>query len=149
VTNNQTGESSTVTVNDFDFTKNALIKMSHNDSKSTFQLISAGEMDYSFQYAGATREQRIFTEAEYAANKYMAPPKVIDYGSMIQSPMPGKIVSVSVEAGDKIMDGQEVCVIEAMKMQNLIKSEREGVVKSVSIIAGESVDVDQVMIEFE
>lgn len=45
--------------------------------------------------------------------------------------MPGSIVSVSVEPGQKVSEGQELIVIEAMKMQNIIKSEREGIIKSV------------------
>lgn len=149
VTNHTTGDSQTVNVNKFGFEKNTLIKIGHNDSHSTFQLLSASEMDYTFQYEGATREMRLFTAEEFEANKYMAPPKVIDYGSMIQSPMPGKIISVSVAPGDEVQDGQEICTIEAMKMQNLIKSERSGVIKTVSVEAGASVDVDEVLIEFE
>ena len=47
------------------------------------------------------------------------------------------------------MDGQELCVMEAMKMQNIIKSEKEGVIKSVQVKAGDSVTVDQLLIEFE
>ena len=62
----------------------------------------------------------------------MAPPKKIDLGRSIISPMPGSIVSVSVEPGQKVTEGQELIVIEAMKMQNIIKSEREGTIKSVS-----------------
>jgi len=48
-----------------------------------------------------------------------------------------------------VQDGQELCVIEAMKMQNVLKSQREGKVKSVTIKAGDSVKVDQLLIEFE
>lgn len=61
----------------------------------------------------------------------MAPPKKIDLGRSVISPMPGSIVSVSVEPGQKVSEGQELIVIEAMKMQNIIKSEREGIIKSV------------------
>ncbi len=48
-----------------------------------------------------------------------------------------------------MVDGQDLCVIEAMKMQNIIKSERDGKIKSVKIVAGDSVAVDQLLIEFE
>lgn len=52
----------------------------------------------------------------------MAAPKKIDYAKSIISPMPGSIISVSVEVGEVVIDGQELLIIEAMKMQNIIKS---------------------------
>jgi len=73
----------------------------------------------------------------------------IDTTRSILSPMPGAVVSVSVKPGDSVVDGQELCIIEAMKMQNILKSEREGVIKSVRVKAGDSVAVDQLLIEFE
>ena len=79
----------------------------------------------------------------------MAPVVKIDTTRSILSPMPGAVVSVSVAPGDKVVDGQELCIIEAMKMQNILKSEREGVIKSVNVKAGDSVAVDELLIEFE
>lgn len=47
---------------------------------------------------------------------HMAPPKKIDYAKSVLSPMPGAVVSINVKEGDPVADGQELCVIEAMKM---------------------------------
>jgi len=66
----------------------------------------------------------------------MPKPTVLDLNKVIISPMPGAIVSVGVEVGQKVQVGQELLVIEAMKMQNLIKAEVEGVVKAVKIKPG-------------
>jgi propionyl-CoA carboxylase alpha chain len=63
--------------------------------------------------------------------------------------MPGAIVNVSVEAGQAVADGQELITIEAMKMQNIIKSQTDGKIKKVLVKPGESVAVDQLLIEFE
>jgi len=79
----------------------------------------------------------------------MAPPVKIDSAKMIMSPMPGAVVSVNVAAGDTVVDGQELCILEAMKMQNVIKAEKNGVIKSVKVKAGDSVTVDELLIEFE
>lgn len=79
----------------------------------------------------------------------MAPPKKIDFAKSIISPMPGQIISINVQKGDKIVDGQELCVMEAMKMQNIIKSEVDGVIKAVHVKTGASVAVDELLIEFE
>jgi len=107
------------------------------------------EVDYKFYFNNGHRELRVLNEREYELDQYMAPPKVIDFSKIVISPMPGKVVSISVEEGDEVQDGQEVCTIEAMKMQNLIKSERSAKVKSVTVKSGDSVEVDQVLIEFE
>jgi propionyl-CoA carboxylase alpha chain len=79
----------------------------------------------------------------------MKVPVKLDTSKMIMSPMPGTIISISVEAGQTVQDGQVLCVIEAMKMQNLIKSQREGKIKSIKVHAGDSVAVDQLLIEYE
>jgi len=79
----------------------------------------------------------------------MAPVVKIDTTRSILSPMPGAVVSVAVQPGDTVVDGQELCIIEAMKMQNILKSEREGVIKSVNVKSGDSVTVDELLIEFE
>ena len=74
--------------------------------------------------------------------------KITNSGTM-PAPMPGAIVSVSVEPGQIVSEGQELFVIEAMKMQNIIKSQVEGKIKRVNVKAGVSVSVDQLLIEFE
>mmetsp|Transcript_3261 Transcript_3261/g.2205 ORF Transcript_3261/g.2205 Transcript_3261/m.2205 type:complete len:80 (-) Transcript_3261:61-300(-) len=79
----------------------------------------------------------------------MPPPKKFDFAKSIISPMPGTIISVSVAPGDTVQDGQELLVIEAMKMQNLIKSEVSGKIKKVNIKPGQAVAVDELLIEFE
>lgn len=79
----------------------------------------------------------------------MAPPKKVDSAKSIISPMPGSIVSVSVEAGQSVAEGQELLIVEAMKMQNIIKSEIEGKVKKVNVKPGQSVAVDELLIEFQ
>ena len=76
-------------------------------------------------------------------------PAVIDYTKSIISPMPGAIVSIDVQAGDVVEDGQQLCIIEAMKMQNVLKSEVSGTIKKVNVKAGDSVVVDEILIEFE
>ena len=72
-----------------------------------------------------------------------------DLSKLIMSPMPGLVVSVDVELGQDVKSGEAVCVVEAMKMQNIIRAEADGVVKAVNVGAGDSVAADEVMVEFE
>ena len=67
----------------------------------------------------------------------------------LAAPMPGTILSVAVKAGDRVHVGQEVCVLEAMKMKNSIKSPREGNISEVAVSAGSSVGYDDPLLRFE
>ena len=67
----------------------------------------------------------------------------------VLSPMPGLLVSLSVEEGVKVLAGEEVAVIEAMKMENVLRASADGVVKTVHAASGDSLSVDQAIIEFE
>ena len=71
-----------------------------------------------------------------------------DTSKIIVSPMPGLVVSLDVTLGQAVKTGETVAVIEAMKMQNIIKAERDGVVKLVGPKAGDSVAADEVLVEF-
>ena len=63
--------------------------------------------------------------------------------------MPGLIVSVSVAEGDEVKAGEELAVLEAMKMENALRADRNGVVAKVHFEAGESVEVDEIIMELE
>jgi propionyl-CoA carboxylase alpha chain len=71
-----------------------------------------------------------------------------DTSRQVISPMPGLMVSVDVVPGQEVKSGEVLAVIEAMKMQNIIRAERDGVIKTVGPKAGDSVAADEVLIEF-
>ena len=66
----------------------------------------------------------------------------------IKAPMPGLIIDLKVKAGDEVKAGNPLLVLEAMKMENVIKSPGDGIVKSVNVEKGKSVEKGQVLIEF-
>ncbi|MCE8006207.1 acetyl/propionyl/methylcrotonyl-CoA carboxylase subunit alpha [Aestuariivita sp.] len=72
-----------------------------------------------------------------------------DTSKMLLCPMPGLIVKVDVEVGDEVQDGQSLCTIEAMKMENILRAERKGVVSKINAGPGDSLAVDDVIMEFE
>ena len=82
----------------------------------------------------------------YKLMPFKAPP---DLSRFVLSPMPGLLADVLVTAGQKVQMGERVAVIEAMKMENVIVAAQTGVVKSVLAKKGESLTVDQLIIEFE
>jgi propionyl-CoA carboxylase alpha chain len=72
-----------------------------------------------------------------------------DTSKMLLCPMPGLIVKVDVEVGDEVQEGQALCTVEAMKMENILRAEKKGVVSKINASAGDSLAVDEVIMEFE
>lgn len=72
-----------------------------------------------------------------------------DTSRMLLCPMPGVITSVTVKAGDTVEAGQALAVVEAMKMENILRAEKRAVVKRVAVAAGASLAVDELIMEFE
>ena len=80
----------------------------------------------------------------------MMPEKVApDTSKMLLCPMPGLVVKLDVELGDEVQEGQALCTIEAMKMENILRAEKKGVVSKINAAAGDSLAVDDVIMEFE
>ena len=72
-----------------------------------------------------------------------------DTSKMLLCPMPGLIVKIDVEEGDEVQEGQALCTVEAMKMENILRAERKGTVSKINATAGDSLAVDDVIMEFE
>ena len=101
------------------------------------------------QHNGTRIEALVMSPRMAALHKLMpfkAPP---DLSRFVLSPMPGLLVEVSVTPGQKVQAGERVAVIEAMKMENVLFAAQDGVVKQVVAAKGESLTVDQMIVEFE
>jgi len=86
-------------------------------------------------------------QAELAARMpRKAPP---DTSKMLLCPMPGLVVGVAVEEGQEVQEGQALCTVEAMKMENILRAERRAVVSKINAAPGDSLGVDDVIMEFE
>ncbi|MBY8974554.1 acetyl/propionyl/methylcrotonyl-CoA carboxylase subunit alpha [Rhodobacteraceae bacterium NNCM2] len=104
---------------------------------------------FRIRYRGADLNIKVRTPraAELAA---LMPEKLPpDTSKMLLCPMPGVIVSIAVEEGEEVQDGQPLATVEAMKMENVLRAERKGVVSKINAGAGDSLAVDDVIMEFE
>ena len=72
-----------------------------------------------------------------------------DTSKFLLCPMPGLVAKIMVEVGDEVQEGQALATVEAMKMENILKAERRGVVKTIKAAAGSSLKVDEIIMEFE
>lgn len=69
--------------------------------------------------------------------------------SEIKAPMPGRVLDIMLSAGDTVTKGDGVLVLEAMKMENVIKSPTDGVIKKIAVVKEQAVEKNEVLIEFE
>jgi propionyl-CoA carboxylase alpha chain len=117
------------------------------DQRATVRVDPRAE-GYRLSHGGieATALVRTRKAAEYAARiPQKAPP---DTSRFLTSPMPGLIVSIAVDRGEPVKAGQELLILEAMKMENVLRAERDGVVEEIRIRPGATVAADQVLIAF-
>jgi propionyl-CoA carboxylase alpha chain len=84
--------------------------------------------------------------AEYAAR--MPPRAAADTSRVVRSPMPGLIVSIAVAVGQEVKTGQELAVLEAMKMENVLRAERDAVIAEIKVAPRDAVSADQVLLTF-
>ena len=69
--------------------------------------------------------------------------------NMLRSPMPGRVMSINVRPGDSVNEGDEVCVVEAMKMEQSIRAPRAGIIKAIHVQPLDSVDANEPLVELE
>ena len=99
-------------------------------------------------HRGLETEAVVYTEPEAAAARLMPRRAVSDSDKSVKCPMPGLVVSIAVTEGQEVKAGETLAVVEAMKMENILRAERDGVVRTIHVKPGESLAVDQTMLEF-
>ena len=99
-------------------------------------------LDYSFDFVFYDKNTAKF-------EKYMIEEDVVDLSKFLLAPMPGKIVSINVKDGQKIKSGENLLILEAMKMENLITADKDTKIKKINVKPNDAVEVDQVLIEFD
>ncbi|MDP1577774.1 MAG: biotin/lipoyl-containing protein, partial [Cypionkella sp.] len=98
---------------------------------------------------GADLKAHVRTPRQAELAKLMIEKLPPDTSKFLLCPMPGLIAKIMVAVGDEVQEGQALATVEAMKMENILKAERKGVVKAVKAVAGASLKVDEVIMEFE
>ena len=116
--------------------------------KATFQVQREGIWLNIF-HSGSHTKALVVTIRAAEMHSYMQEKEAPDLSKYLLSPMPGLLVKVSVEEGEEVKAGGELAVIEAMKMENVLRAEQDAVVSGIKAEAGDSLTVDQVIMEFE
>jgi propionyl-CoA carboxylase alpha chain len=103
---------------------------------------------FELAHRGIEAKAFVFTEREAQAARLMPLNKVSDSGKALRCPMPGLVLSIAVAEGQEVKAGETLVVVEAMKMENVLRAERDGVVKKIHARPGDSLAVDAVIMEF-
>ena len=99
-------------------------------------------------HQGVEAKAYVYTDTEAQAARLMPVKKPPDTGKLLLCPMPGLVMSIAVAEGQEVKVGETLAVVEAMKMENVLRAERDGVVKTIRAKKGDSLAVDAVIMEF-
>ncbi|MFZ5962752.1 acetyl-CoA carboxylase biotin carboxylase subunit [Thalassococcus sp. BH17M4-6] len=125
-----------------------LADMTVNDAPLMLKVgkISGG---FRIRTRGADLKVHVRTPRQAELARLMPEKEAADTTKLLLCPMPGLIVKVDVEVGDEVQEGQALCTVEAMKMENILRAERKGKVSKINAGPGDSLAVDDVIMEFE
>ncbi|HZQ14263.1 MAG TPA: acetyl/propionyl/methylcrotonyl-CoA carboxylase subunit alpha [Pseudolabrys sp.] len=103
---------------------------------------------FALSYRGVDTKAYVYTESEAGYARLMPAKKAADSGKQVRCPMPGLVVSIAAKEGQEVKAGEAVAVVEAMKMENVLRAEIDGIVKKIHAKPGDSLAVDAVILEF-
>ncbi len=125
-----------------------LLAANISGASATFQIDRIGT-SYWLTHGGAEALVRVLTRRASALNALMPEKAPPDLSKFLLSPMPGLLISVAVEPGAPVSAGEELAIVEAMKMENILHAVADGMVKKICAAPGDSLAVDQTILEFE
>ena len=129
----------------------ANIKLFDTNKKSMPELIQCRinntVPNLELSYRGITLSALILPKHVADYHKYMKPIKIIDKSNLLLCPMPGKLIKLLVKEGDTVEEGQALCVVEAMKMENTLLAEKKCIINKINFREGDTVSVDETIME--
>jgi propionyl-CoA carboxylase alpha chain len=118
------------------------------DGKSVAVQVRPVANGFALAHRGIEVKAFVYTEREAAAARLMPVKKPPDTGKWLLCPMPGLVRSIEVKEGQEVKAGETLAVVEAMKMENVLRAERDATVKAIKVKPGDSLAVDAVIMEF-
>lgn len=119
------------------------------DGQSLVMKIAEIPGGFQVRNRGAELKVHVRTPVQAELAKLMPEKLPSDNLKIVACPMPGALVKVEVELGQEVQEGQALCTIEAMKMENILRAERQGLVSKINFVVGDSLAVDDVIMEFD
>jgi propionyl-CoA carboxylase alpha chain len=118
------------------------------DGREFTATVDSAAEGFTIRFRAVRQRVLVLTKASADLHQRLPPRTPPDTSSMVVSPMPGLVVSMDVTEGEEVKEGQVICVIEAMKMQNIIRAERDGKIKTLGAKTGDSVAADDLLAQY-
>ncbi|KAJ2860617.1 hypothetical protein GGH94_005404 [Coemansia aciculifera] len=118
-----------------------------NDSSESILFLAPLPLGMRVQFRGTKFDIDVLSPEQRELLRLMKEKEKLDTSRLVLAPMPGTIISVAVSVGDVVAEGAQVAVVEAMKMQNVLRAPRPGVVKAVHVVPGATVSGDDILVE--
>ena len=119
------------------------------DNNLSYFSIKRNGPKFLINHNGSSSELLVFSKRHAELNEIMIPRKKEDLSKLLLAPMPGLLVSLLVKEKQIVDENQPLAIIEAMKMENIIRSEKKTKIKKINCSEGDSLEVDQIILEFE
>lgn len=149
ITPKEGGMARSVTVKDIDWELGEPLFRAHMDGGlRTLQCLKTHTLGYDLFFGGAYLSLKVYTPQEQDFFSHMLPILEVDNSKYLQCPMPGQLISLAVQEGDEVEIGQELAVVEAMKMQNILRAPKKTKIVKVRASVGASLKVDQIILDF-
>ena len=119
------------------------------DNQLSYFSIKRNGPKFTINHKGTLHDLTVLSQRHSELNEIMIPRKKEDTSKYLMAPMPGLLVSIIVKENQVLEENQPLAIIEAMKMENIIKSEKKVKIKKINCKAGDSLEVDQIILEFD
>jgi propionyl-CoA carboxylase alpha chain len=106
-------------------------------------------LGYIIKHLGAEVEAQVHTTLAARMLRMLPPKQPPDLSMYLVSPMPGLLRSMAVREGEDVAPGKELCIVEAMKMENILRAERSGKVAKIRVRPGDVLTIGQIILEYE
>jgi len=123
------------------------LKLTINDESSYFRLKYNGNF-IEAAHNGVCRNFEIYNPREWEVARFMPPPATRKRDNILDCPMPGLVVDVRVKAGERVYRGQEMIILESMKMESAVSAPHDGVIETVNVQPGDAVETGSALIHF-
>jgi len=127
----------------------SIVRANLNSETQIAQFVEETLTGYTIQYQGSVFDVNVLTEEQQQAMEWMPIIPELDLSMLIVAPISGTVRAISVEIGDEVGPGQEVVVLEAMKMHNVLRANSAGIVKAIHFATGDVVSAEEFIVELE
>lgn len=149
VEGSEEGDGSRVKIGNMEWElESVLLKGTLDGEKRAMQYLGSKGEGYNIAFLGSYQHAIVRSPLEQDLSKHLLPPVVIDGSMMLRCPMPGAVISIAVTEGQVVEEGQELAVVEAMKMQNVLRAPKKTKIAAIKCKPGDALKVDAIMMNF-